>query len=95
MLTILGYAVSRFGNLLVLLLVARALLSWFAADPYSYARKIYDVVVMLTEPIVAPCRNILSKHFNTGIFDFSLLVAVILVQIVTRGILLALYKFMM
>mgnify|MGYP000998359989 CR=1 FL=1 len=93
MLTILGYAVSRFGNLLVLLLVARALLSWFAADPYS--RKIYDVVVMLTEPIVAPCRNILSKHFNTGIFDFSLLVAVLLVQIVTRGILLVLYKFMM
>ena len=79
MLTILGYAVSRFGNL----------------DPYSYARKIYDVVVMLTEPIVAPCRNILSKHFNTGIFDFSLLVAVLLVQIVTRGILLVLYKFMM
>ena len=93
--SILAYAVGKFGNLLVWLLVARAILSWFAADPYSYARKIYDVVVMLTEPIVAPCINLLSKYFNTGMFDFSLLAAVILVQLVTRLVLLAIYNFMM
>ena len=93
--SILAYAVMRFGNLLVTLLVARAILSWFAADPYSSARRIYDIVVMLTEPIVAQCRNLLSKHFNTGMFDFSLLAAVILVQLVTRVILLAINRFMM
>ena len=91
--SILAYAVGKFGNLLVWLLVARA--SWFAADPYSSARKIYDVVVMLTEPIVAPCRSLLSKYLNTGMFDFSLLAAVILVQLVTRLVLLAIYNFMM
>jgi hypothetical protein len=93
--SILAYAVGKFGNLLVWLLVARAILSWFAADPYSSARKIYDVVVMLTEPIVAPCRSLLSKYLNTGMFDFSLLAAVILVQLVTRLVLLAIYNFMM
>lgn len=93
--SILAYAVGKFGNLLVWLLVARAILSWFAADPYSSARKIYDVVVMLTEPIVAPCRSLLSKYLNTGMFDFSLLAAVILVQLVTRLVLLVIYNFMM
>ena len=39
--TTLVYAIYMFSNILVAALVIRALLSWFARDPYSPAGKIY------------------------------------------------------
>ncbi|MDY6037734.1 MAG: YggT family protein [Eubacterium sp.] len=90
---VLARAVSWFGNIFVLLLCARAILSWFAADPYSPARKFYELTIALTEPLVSVCRNFLSR-FNTGMFDFSLLLAMLFVQFATRIIVRAILMFM-
>ncbi len=79
---ILAYTIQRFGNLLELILCARAILSWFARDPYSTAGKIYNALVRFTEPIVAPCRKLLSR-FNTGGLDFSLLLCMVFIEIIT------------
>jgi len=76
-------AVSWFSQLIMLLLMVRAILSWFARNPYSASGKIYQVVITLTEPIVEPCRKFMSR-FNTGMFDFSVLIAFFLVDIVAR-----------
>lgn len=73
-------AISWFAQLIMLLLMARAILSWFARNPSSTVGKIYQVVIRLTEPIVEPCRNLMSR-FNTGMFDFSVLIAFFLVDI--------------
>lgn len=80
---ILVRAVNWFAQILIFILIARALLSWFAQNPYSQVRRWYDLTVRLTEPVVAPCRKLLSR-FNTGMFDFSVLLAFFLIEIVAR-----------
>lgn len=73
-------AIHWFARILILLLCGRAILSWFARDPYSPLGKVYMLAIQLTEPIVAPCRRLLSR-WNTGMFDFSVLLAFFLVEI--------------
>lgn len=81
---ILIYAIYTFGEILSTALVIRAILSWFAAaNPYNMLGKIYMTLVRFTEPIVAPCRNFMSR-FNTGMVDFSVLIALLLIQFGTN-----------
>ncbi|HKM28465.1 MAG TPA: YggT family protein [Anaerovoracaceae bacterium] len=76
-------AIIKFGDVITFLLCARAILSWFAQDPYSTLGKIYQILVNLTEIVVAPCRNLMSR-FNTGMIDFSVLIACLVVQFGSR-----------
>ncbi len=67
------------------LIFARIILSWVIRNPYN---KYYVILVQLTEPILAPFRNLLSR---TGIgrsgIDISPMIA-ILVLIFIRNIIL-------
>jgi YggT family protein len=77
-------------NLLIILLqiysfivLARVLLSWFPnVDPYNpIVRFLYEA----TEPILEPIRRFIRQQFpNTGPFDFSPLVLLIGITIVSR-----------
>ncbi|MBR6472234.1 MAG: YggT family protein [Firmicutes bacterium] len=78
---VLCYAIRLFVEVLTWMLILRAIFSWFARDPYSTAGKIYTFLIRLTEPIVMPCRQALSR-LNTGMFDFSVFLAMILIQAV-------------
>ena len=80
--SILIYAIYMFAEIISAAMVIRALLSWFARDPYSPIGKIYGALIRFTEPFVAPCRRLLSR-FNTGMIDFSLFLALILLQAIT------------
>jgi len=73
-------AINGFARVLVWLLIARAICSWFIR-PGSSAYRVYLALVMLTEPLVAPCRKI-TQRFPTGMFDFSIIIAFILVEII-------------
>jgi YggT family protein len=56
-------------------ILARVLMSWINVDPYSpLARVIYD----LTEPVLAPVRNLLPPAAG---LDFSPIIVLVLVQI--------------
>jgi YggT family protein len=58
------------------LILARVLMSWINIDPYSpLARVIFN----LTEPVLAPFRNILPPAAG---LDFSPIVVIILLQVV-------------
>lgn len=82
---ILVRAIYWFAQILTLLLVLRAVLSWFARDPYSTLGKIYAVIIRLTEPVVEPCRLLLYKlNVNTGMLDFSVLIAFFLIEIIAN-----------
>ncbi|MBK5262843.1 MAG: YggT family protein [Peptostreptococcaceae bacterium] len=50
-------------------------------------------MIKITEPIIAPCRMLLSR-FNTGMMDFSILVAFLLIS-VARNIIVALLSMLM
>lgn len=76
---ILIYAVRMFCEILVGLLIAQALMSWFVRDVTSTFGKIYLALVRFTEPIVMPFRKLLSR-FNTGMIDFSVLLAIVVIQ---------------
>ncbi|MCL1983554.1 MAG: YggT family protein [Clostridiales bacterium] len=80
-------AIDGFAQIIMLLLLGRAIVSWFAR-PGGSAYKLYQVLIMLTEPIVAPCRAVTSR-LRTGMMDFSVLLAMLLV-IMARGLLIGL-----
>jgi YggT family protein len=62
------------SQLFSLLILARILMSWVQVDRYNPVVKfIFD----LTEPILAPIRRVLPP---TGMFDFSPMVAILLVE---------------
>ncbi len=64
-----------FLDLYSLIVLARVLISWVNIDPYSpIARVLYD----LTEPLMAPVRNMLP---TAGGLDFSPIVVLILLRV--------------
>ncbi|MGI8404610.1 MAG: YggT family protein [Thermomicrobiales bacterium] len=65
-------------NLLSLLLLVRALMSWF--DP-GFQSTIGKAIFSVTEPILAPIRQVLPRM---GMLDLSIIVAIILIQIISR-----------
>ena len=72
--------VSTLVTVFTWLIIIRALLSF--VHPSGYNRLYQDVVGtldMLTDPIIAPIRNVMP---TVGMFDFSPLIALILLQVV-------------
>ena len=69
--------IGTISNILVLLVFASAILSFFM-DPYHPIRRGVDNIV---EPMLAPIRRIVPL---VGMFDFSPLVLMILIQLAAR-----------
>jgi YggT family protein len=70
-------AISLVSNLLIWIVIANVLLSYFV-DPYHPIRRALDSIV---EPFLAPIRRILP---NTGMVDFSPMVLTLLIWLLTR-----------
>ena len=75
------YALRIFVDFISIALLARAVLSWFLMSGNKVVMKVYDVLVFITDPVVAPCQKLLSR-FNTGPVDFSLILAYFLINII-------------
>ena len=67
------------AQILWVALLARVILSWFNIDESSPFYPIANVAHQITEPILAPIRRMLPK---SGMFDFSPIVAFILIIMV-------------
>ncbi len=62
-------------NIIFILLLARAILSWIRPDPYHHIwGPLLRVVHQLTEPMLAPIRRLLPQ---TGMIDWSPMVLII------------------
>ncbi len=70
-------AISLVSNLLIWIVIANVLLSYFV-DPYHPIRRALDSIV---EPFLAPIRRILP---STGMVDFSPMVLTLLIWLLTR-----------
>ena len=69
--------ISSIFQIINILIIIRVLLSWFNVSSYNqYIRLLYTI----TEPILAPFRNLLSS-FNMGI-DISPMIAIIALSFV-------------
>ncbi len=70
-----GTIIWMFVELYSFVILARVLMSWVNIDPYSpLARVIFD----LTEPVLAPVRNMLPPAAG---LDFSPIIVMVLLQI--------------
>jgi YggT family protein len=66
-------------NLLVLVFVARALVSWFRVGPDSSMWPVVNGLYRITEPVLAPIRRVLPPM---GGLDLSVLVVILGIQFV-------------
>lgn len=80
----LGMLLLRLTDIYIILIIIRAILSWFSPDPGS---GFHRVLVALTEPVLGPIRRIIPLP---GI-DISPVIALLLIQIVVRGLIRALF----
>lgn len=81
MLGIIVSAIAIFGRIIELMLIGRVILSWIVNTGNQTVYRAYVFLASLTEVFVAPCRLFLQKlNINTGMFDFSVLLALLLVQ---------------
>ena len=63
----------------MIVLAARAIMSWFPIRPGTPGASIYGVLHDLTEPVLAPMRRIIPP---AGMFDLSFLVLFVVLGIV-------------
>lgn len=74
------YVVAQLIRLLELMFLARAIMSWFAQSSGS---KIYEFLYMMTEPLIAPFRSLLSRFEFVRRFpiDISFLAAILTLEL--------------
>ena len=77
---VLSSAINMFAEIIIWLLILRAILSWFVQAGGNMVRSIYGFTLTMTEPIVAPIRQMMSR-FNTGMIDFSVFIAFFAVRL--------------
>jgi len=63
----------------LLILLARAVLSFFPVHPGTGLASFNQVLIQLTEPVIAPVRRIIPP---AGMFDLSFLVVFIVIELV-------------
>lgn len=79
-----GNPLFDLGEIYVLILFSRALLSWFPYNPTSPFNHVRRFVFAVTEPVLAPFRRIIPP---VGMIDLSFLVALIVVQLFVNDVL--------
>lgn len=72
------------GEIYVLILFGRAILSWFPHNPSSPLNPLRRLVFAVTEPVLAPFRRLIPP---IGMIDISFLVALIVVQLIVQNVL--------
>ncbi len=77
MTSVLAQAINWFSQLVVLLVLVHVILSYFMS-PYHPIRSFVDSLV---EPLLAPIRRVVPL---VGMFDFSPIILIILVQLIAR-----------
>ena len=78
-----GNPLYDLGQVYVLILLARAILSWFPYSHDSPLNPVRRVVLILNEPVLAPFRRIIPP---VGMFDLSFLVAFIVVELIVQNV---------
>jgi len=75
------------GQLYVIILIVRAVLSFFPMSSGSALAPVARAAFVLTEPVVAPFRRLIPP---IGMFDLSYLVALLVVELIVNQVLVRL-----
>lgn len=77
---ILKIALVRLIDIIVWIIIAKSIMSWF---PGAQDSRLYALLDDFTEPVEAPMRKLLAR-FNTGPLDFSPMLAIIFLWVLSR-----------
>ncbi len=84
----LSMTVMIFSQVLIYLLLVRAVMSWIVKD---YSHPFVKLVYQLTEPLLTPMQKLFTQlGLNRGGIDFSFLATFLLIQFLTQAIVVAL-----
>lgn len=75
---VLKVALQYLINIIVWVIIAKSILSWF---PGAQGSKLYTILDEFTEPIEGPIRKIFGRYMS-GPFDFTPMIAIIFLMIV-------------
>ena len=83
---VLAHIINIVSNILCLLILARAVLSWVVryGKYNSTLNRIFEIVTSLTEPLIAPVRRLLSRFMNIGPLDLAPIVTFFIIVIISR-----------
>lgn len=76
--SILKVALQYLINIIVWVIIAKSILSWF---PGAQDSKLYTVLDDFTEPVEGPIRRIFGKYMS-GPFNFTPMIAIIFLMII-------------
>ena len=74
-----GNVLVQVLNLVMLVFIARAIVSWFPIGLDSPFRPIVDFLYKVTEPVLAPIRRVLP---SMGGLDLSVLIVILAIRVV-------------
>lgn len=67
-------------NLIEFLILVRIIMSFLNIRPDNIFG---EIIATMTEPVLAPARSLIQKlNINTGLFDFSPIVAILFLRII-------------
>ena len=76
--------ISATALVLTIAIIARALLSWFPnIDRHN---PLVDFLFTITEPVLAPIRSVMPRGM---MIDFSPMIAIVLIQVISKVLLAA------
>lgn len=84
---ILAQIIIWISNILIIILLARSVLSWVIYSGIRYNRnlgRLFQILTSITEPIVSPVRRFISRFVNTGMLDLAPLVTFFIIIIISR-----------
>lgn len=78
-------AIDWFADIFIFLLLIRTFLSWMVLSGNKQTANLYEILLSLTEPVVAPCRKLLEKlNMGSGMIDWSILLAFFAIRFIAR-----------
>ena len=92
---ILAQIVLWVSQILIIILIARAVLSWvvfYGRQFNSPLGRVYNILSAITEPLVAPVRRLISRFINTGPVDIAPLATFFIILLVSRILVAILYS---
>ena len=84
MIQLIAEVLSLFSRVIVALICASAVMSWFTPSFGPQLWKIYGLIQNLTEPFILPFRKLLWRFSSQMGIDFSPVIAILAVQFITR-----------
>lgn len=83
------WSIDKFFTVIYMLIFIRIVLSWIRTNSYN---KYIVLIYQLTDPILEPFRRLISRFgLDTGMIDFSPLVAYLVLQFIENLIIKAIW----